>query len=96
LLYIVLPAVLAEPEGDLGEEAAQGAGARVGGSATRTLAALRPWAWAAATGVTATGRVLADAHWVTDVAAGACVGAGMVAVMALLCAAVDPPPGGGD
>lgn len=45
--------------------------------------------WATAVASTATGRVLADAHWTTDVMAGACPGSALVGGVALLCAAVD-------
>jgi membrane-associated phospholipid phosphatase len=45
--------------------------------------------WATAVASTAAGRVLADAHWTTDVMAGACLGSALVGSVALLCSAVD-------
>lgn len=48
-----------------------------------TSAALPVWALAAVT--TATGRVLGDAHWISDTMAGACLGAGLVSVTTILC-----------
>ena len=48
-----------------------------------TSAALPLWVIAAVT--TATGRVLGDAHWVSDTMAGACLGAGLVSVTTILC-----------
>ncbi|KAA6428863.1 MAG: hypothetical protein FRX49_00973 [Trebouxia sp. A1-2] len=41
--------------------------------------------WVVATVTTATGRVLGDAHWVSDTMAGACLGAGLVSVTTILC-----------
>ncbi len=46
-------------------------------------AALPLWVVAAVT--TATGRVLGDAHWVSDTMAGACLGAGLVSITTILC-----------
>jgi len=48
-----------------------------------TSAALPLWVVAAVT--TATGRVLGDAHWVSDTVAGACLGAGLVSITTILC-----------
>lgn len=48
-----------------------------------TSAALPLWVIAAVT--TATGRVLGDAHWVSDTMAGACLGASLVSVTTILC-----------
>ena len=48
-----------------------------------TSAALPRWVIAAVT--TATGRVLGDAHWVSDTMAGACLGASLVSVTTILC-----------
>ncbi len=48
-----------------------------------TSAALPLWVVAAVT--TATGRVLGDAHWVSDTMAGACLGAGLVSITTILC-----------
>ena len=48
------------------------------------------WLWASGAAVTATGRMLANAHWCTDTVAGASLGAGLVASAVLLCAAVEP------
>ncbi len=48
-----------------------------------TSAALPLWVIAAVT--TATGRVLGDAHWVSDTMAGACLGAGLVSITTILC-----------
>lgn len=41
--------------------------------------------WVVATVTTATGRVLGDAHWVSDTMAGACLGAGLVSITTILC-----------
>ncbi|KAL3142302.1 hypothetical protein ABBQ38_002644 [Trebouxia sp. C0009 RCD-2024] len=46
-------------------------------------AALPLWVFSAVT--TATGRVLGDAHWVSDTMAGACLGAALVSVTTFLC-----------
>lgn len=48
-----------------------------------TSTALPLWLLSAVT--TATGRVLGDAHWVSDTMAGACLGAGLVSVTTILC-----------
>ena len=48
-----------------------------------TSASLPLWVVAAVT--TATGRVLGDAHWVSDTMAGACLGAGLVSITTILC-----------
>ena len=48
-----------------------------------TSAALPLWTLSIVT--TATGRVLGDAHWVSDTMAGACLGAGLVSVTTVLC-----------
>lgn len=48
-----------------------------------TSAALPLWVIAAVT--TATGRVLGDAHWVSDTMGGACLGASLVSVTTILC-----------
>lgn len=75
LLFVVLPAV-AE---------AVGADARTAAALRR----LRPAAWVACAAATAGGRVLADVHWATDVAAGGFLGAALVAATALACSAAD-------
>lgn len=50
----------------------------------------RQWAlWASAAGITATGRVLADAHWCSDVLAGALLGAALTAATAQLSSSAD-------
>jgi hypothetical protein len=63
-----------------GVERVAGAGAPVGRDARLAL-------WAAATAVTAAGRIVADRHWVTDTMAGAAIGivfvSGSVAVLRL-------------
>jgi membrane-associated phospholipid phosphatase len=41
--------------------------------------------WSVAVATTGSGRVLADAHWTTDVLAGACLGVALVNATALLC-----------
>ena len=48
-----------------------------------TSAALPLWTIGIVT--TATGRVLGDAHWVSDTMAGACLGASLVSVTTVLC-----------
>lgn len=48
-----------------------------------TSAALPLWLLSAVT--TATGRVLGDAHWISDTMAGACLGAGLVSITTILC-----------
>ena len=48
-----------------------------------TSASLPLWVFSAVT--TATGRVLGDAHWVSDTMAGACLGAALVSVTTFLC-----------
>ena len=55
-----------------------------------TSAALPLWVVAILT--TAVGRVLGDAHWVSDTMAGACLGAGLVSVTTVLSSklAADP------
>jgi len=45
--------------------------------------------WSVLAGTTAVGRVLADAHWTTDVLAGGCLGAALVGATAVLCASSD-------
>jgi membrane-associated phospholipid phosphatase len=76
LLYVLLPVLL---QRDRGEGPTLGA----------ALARARPWVWAGGAALTAAGRVLADAHWVSDVAAGACLGSALVAATALACGASD-------
>jgi membrane-associated phospholipid phosphatase len=51
--------------------------------------AVRFAAWGLMGGTTAAGRVLADAHWLSDTAAGACVGAGSTALLVAAVAAVE-------
>lgn len=53
-----------------------------------TSAALPLWVIAAVT--TAIGRVLGDAHWISDTMAGACLGAGLVSLITVLCNKVAP------
>ena len=49
-------------------------------------AVARRWPlWGGAAALTAAGRVLADVHWVSDVLAGALLGAGLTAATAHLC-----------
>jgi membrane-associated phospholipid phosphatase len=45
--------------------------------------------WILCTAITASGRVVADVHWSTDVMAGACLGTGLVALTVLLCGISD-------
>ena len=49
----------------------------------------RKLVWILCVATTASGRVLADVHWSTDVMAGACLGTGMVAVTVLVCGISD-------
>lgn len=77
LLYVILPALAAESR--LGDSGAP-------------LEKVKQWRlllWPGLVGVTASGRVLADVHWTSDVMAGACLGSGLVAVTVLLCNALD-------
>ena len=46
--------------------------------------------WIIATVTTATGRVLGDAHWISDTMAGACLGAGLVSLTTMACSKVAP------
>lgn len=46
--------------------------------------------WGIATVTTATGRVLGDAHWISDTMAGACLGAGLVSLTTVLCNKLAP------
>lgn len=93
LLFVLLPAALqALEEQQRQEEAApsqQPAGQQwqqtppqLGAAARRAATWLveRRWAlWGGAAGVTGAGRVLADAHWCSDVLAGALLGAALTA-----------------
>ena len=57
-----------------------------------TVVKTRPsrwWTWMSLVGCTASGRVLADVHWTTDVLGGLCVGVFLVAATALACGASD-------
>lgn len=53
-----------------------------------TSAALPLWSVAAVT--TASGRVLGDAHWISDTMAGACLGAGLVSLTTVVCNRLAP------
>ena len=79
LLFVLLPALERADTWTHSKRAS--AGAELGGS--------RPWLWASGAGLTAAGRVLADAHWLTDVLAGGCLGVCLVAATALACKASD-------
>eukprot|EP00887_Chlorella_sp_A99_P007560 scaffold28.g7560.t1 len=87
LLYILLPSLAAAQA----ETAARGARQAPPplGTLPEWLSRHRALLWAGGTACTAAGRVAADAHWSSDVLAGACVGALVVAVTSLLCRATD-------
>jgi membrane-associated phospholipid phosphatase len=86
-LCVLLPMALqrfSEAQADV-----QGAEATERKRIERSLPAWWPLAWAACVGTTAAGRVLSDAHWLSDVAAGLCLGALLTATAVLLCHATD-------
>ena len=86
LLFVLLPLALEALEQR--QQPAQH-GSRSGGKAAAAplvRALQRRWQlWGGAIALTACGRVLADKHWVSDTMAGACLGAALVAALALVC-----------
>lgn len=83
LLFLLLPLAL--------QAADEAAAAQQAPAARRPLRRAAAWLeqqrwrlWGAAAGVTATGRVLADAHWCSDTLAGACLGAALTSATVLL------------
>lgn len=84
LLYVLLPLVLENDEGGQSRnDKTTNNTAFVDG-----LQAWRGVIWALAIVSTGAGRIIADAHWTTDVIAGGCLGVGLVALTALVCQAM--------
>lgn len=94
LLFILLPAVVEAACRRF--PGAEGAVREVSGK----VAPFRVGLWVAFVLMTGTGRILADAHWTSDVMAGACLGSALVGAAALLCLGSDRlasgPDGDGD
>ena len=94
LFFILLPGALSlTDEGDAldvqqGSKASAPAisipGAELMRSALRLSTPVLPFLWIAGGLSTATGRVLGEAHWVSDTMAGACLGAALVCVAAMV------------
>jgi len=61
----------------------------LGSRALKVLQQNRTLFWIICVATTASGRVVADVHWSTDVMAGACLGTGLVAVTVLACGISD-------
>jgi membrane-associated phospholipid phosphatase len=90
LLFVLLPAVLAALEQS--EEEEEGAEQPVPGSVAASAQQAAAWLvqrrWqllGSAAALTATGRVLSKAHWVSDTLAGFCLGVALTATVALVC-----------
>ena len=94
LFFILLPGALSlTDEGDAldvqqGSKASAPAisipGAELMRNALRLSTPVLPFLWIVGGLSTATGRVLGEAHWVSDTMAGACLGAALVSVAARL------------
>jgi hypothetical protein len=87
LLFLLLPLALQAMDEQAATQAAAAARRQQPGPLRQAAAWLEQqrWRlWGAAAGVTATGRVLADAHWCSDTLAGACLGAALTSLTVLL------------
>jgi membrane-associated phospholipid phosphatase len=94
LLFIILPAVLNSVGQQSStrtkeEEVSDNKFSTISRKALQIVQENRIMIWIFGTAVTASGRVLADVHWSTDVMAGACLGTGLVALTALACGISD-------
>jgi len=99
LLWVLLPRALTAagwgappapaPAAAAPREARQAASSLSAAGIWAAHPAVRLAAWGLMGGTTAAGRVLADAHWLSDTAAGACVGAGSTALLFAAVAAVE-------
>eukprot|EP00803_Ostreobium_quekettii_P010957 evm.model.scf_201EXC.10 EVM.evm.TU.scf_201EXC.10 scf_201EXC:115700-117830(+) len=76
-LFVLLPTVLPAEGGDESEEDGWE-------QVWRQVQSASPWLWAASGAVTALGRIGADAHWLSDTMAGACLGVCLVSLSAHL------------
>ncbi len=94
LFFILLPGALSlTDEGDALEVQQNGKasapaisipGSKIMRDALRLSTPVLPLLWIAGGLSTATGRVLGEAHWVSDTMAGACLGAALVSVAAMV------------
>jgi membrane-associated phospholipid phosphatase len=87
LLFLLLPLALqAWEEQQREEQPAQELRARSAPQRVQAWLEEHRWSlWGSAALLTASGRVLADAHWMSDTIAGACLGAALTALTVQLC-----------
>jgi membrane-associated phospholipid phosphatase len=96
LLFIILPAVLEiytnEQQGSTKETLISNTEEKLGSISNRAVQLMLENIiifWILCVATTASGRVIADVHWSTDVMAGACLGTGLVALTSLFCSLSD-------
>ncbi|EIE19705.1 hypothetical protein COCSUDRAFT_58438 [Coccomyxa subellipsoidea C-169] len=88
LLYVILPLCVAGPEGDTEGGDLNAREGRLLDALVSTVQVSALPIWILGGLVTASGRILADVHWVSDTMGGACLGVFMVSAAAYVCKAV--------
>ncbi|BDA46749.1 hypothetical protein COCOBI_09-2020 [Coccomyxa sp. Obi] len=88
LLYVIVPLCVAGPEGDTEGGDLTAKESRILDVLVSAVQASALPLWILGGAITASGRILADVHWVSDTMGGACLGVFMVSVAANICKAL--------